>query len=151
MIKYIGKKLPDREYEIRDAVYVILRNKDKIAIVYINNVDMYNLVGGKIEDNEDEITALKRECLEEIGYDIKNIRYFDKVGSYYYLDFKDLYIEAIVTFYIADIGDKICNPIETTHELIWMDLNDAISLLYFAFHKYILEKYLDSKNILKGE
>ncbi len=49
---------------------VLNENRDKIAMQYAVNHRYYKLPGGGIEEGEDMETALKRECLEELGYDI---------------------------------------------------------------------------------
>lgn len=57
---------------------IILNDKDEVALIHIvgsdtfGDRDHYELPGGGIEENEEYITALKREIKEEIGYEIKN-------------------------------------------------------------------------------
>mgnify|MGYP000897564960 CR=1 FL=1 len=45
----------------------------------------YETPGGGIDPGEDEITALKRECYEEIGYKLKDIKKIGDVEDYYNL------------------------------------------------------------------
>ncbi len=48
----------------KDGLYVVLRNGE-------NSKYKYSLSGGGVEDNEDNVSAVKREVLEEMGIDIE--------------------------------------------------------------------------------
>ena len=76
----------------RKTVRAILTNKDKqVALLHIvgrdnfGNRDHFETPGGGIEENEDLITALRREILEEIGYTIKNIKEIGQIDIQYNL------------------------------------------------------------------
>jgi len=60
-------------FEKQEAVRAIVFNKDrnKIATQYSANHNYHKLPGGGLEGNEDLITALKRECREELGYGVE--------------------------------------------------------------------------------
>ncbi len=49
---------------------VVLDTDNNIALLHVVNEKYYKLPGGGLESQEDPITALRRECLEEIGADI---------------------------------------------------------------------------------
>ena len=57
---------------IRNEKIGIAKRKSKIS----NGI--YEFPGGKVEDNETEIEALKREIKEECGIEIENIQFFMK-------------------------------------------------------------------------
>ena len=138
---YIGSKEENKEYEKRRAVFGIIYNdKNEIAIIDIDNFG-FNLPGGKIEGNENSEEALIREVQEEIGYDIKNVKYLDTLGSYYLVNVrgKEIYCEAIADFYTAEISDKNNKKIEESHNLVWAVPNDIKDKLYFEYHRYVLE------------
>ena len=52
----------------RPSVRGIIIKDNKVAMVYSHKYDYYKFPGGGIESNEDIITALKREVLEETGF-----------------------------------------------------------------------------------
>ncbi len=143
-MKYIGEKLEGKEYKERRTTYGLISNDDgKIAII-IEHGNMYNMIGGKIEDGEDAKEALIREAKEEIGCELKNIKYLNSLGCYHYLDFLDKYELAVMDFYSADIGEKVCEPIEKDVKLVWAKPEDVADKMYFEYHRYFLEKYLEN-------
>lgn len=141
----IGKKIENRQYYKRPGAYVIIESdKDnKIAIVS-NNVDVYFFLGGGIEKNETVIESLKREVIEESGYSLKDIKLFDKVSSYCHSDTNG-YMDIDATIYIAKFEEKVADPIEKDHKLIWVDPNEYKDKLFHEYQRYILKKYVNKK------
>ena len=82
---------PRSEIKInRKTVRVILVNERKeIALLHIlgkdkfGDRDHYETIGGGVNVNEDLITSLRREVLEEVGYTIKNIKEIGKIDKTY--------------------------------------------------------------------
>ena len=143
-MKYIGEKIEGIEYKERKASYgLIFNEKEEIAVAYIKKYDMYNLIGGKIEEKENSKDALIRETKKEIGYSLKDIEYIDNLGCYYYFDIMDIYELGIMDFYKVKLDRKICNPIEEYHESVWVKPEDIVDKMYFEYHRYFLEKYLE--------
>ena len=143
-MKYIGEKLEGKEYKERRTAYGIISNEDGNIAIIIEHGYMYNMLGGKIEDNEEAKDTLIRETKEEIGYEIKNIKYLDSVRCYHYLDFLDKYELAVTDFYSAEIGEKVCEPIEKDVKLVWTKPEDVVDKMYFEYHRYFLEKYIEN-------
>jgi 8-oxo-dGTP pyrophosphatase MutT (NUDIX family) len=50
---------------------VVFNNEGNVAVLHVSNHHYYKLPGGGIEGDEDKETAFRRECLEEIGYDVE--------------------------------------------------------------------------------
>lgn len=143
-MKYIGKKLEGKEYKERKTAYVLIRDTNGNIAIILERGNMYNMIGGKIEDDESANETLIREAKEEIGCELKNIKYLESLGCYQYLDFLDKYELALMDFYSADIGEKICEPIEKDIELVWIRPENAVNKMYFEYHRYFLEKYLEN-------
>lgn len=66
---------------IRNAVRgIIINDKNEVALIHMKGKDAfgdrdhYELPGGGIEENEDFHNALRREIIEEIGYEIEGIK-----------------------------------------------------------------------------
>jgi len=117
MIK-IGDKRKDVDYSERKSSYGILKNTEgKIAVVKIANWGLI-FPGGKIEENENPQETIKRETLEETGYEIDSLEFYETVETYYEVtssktEDKDLlektkvYCHAIVDFYTGLIKTKL--------------------------------------------
>lgn len=57
---------------LRQAARAVVFDEDKnVALLHVQKDGYYKLPGGGIEQGEDILTALKRECLEEIGCHIE--------------------------------------------------------------------------------
>lgn len=142
-MEYIGEKIEGKEYKERKTVYGLISNNDGNIAIVIEHKDMYNMIGGKIEEGENAEEALIREAKEEIGCELKNIKYLNNLGCYHYLDFLDKYELAIMDFYSANIGEKICEPVEKNIELVWAKPEDVVDKMYFKYHRHFLERYLE--------
>jgi len=61
-----------KNFKVREAARAVIVNEDgKIAILNVVNEGYYKLPGGGLEEGEDKLIALQRECQEEIGSDIE--------------------------------------------------------------------------------
>lgn len=106
---------------------------------------LYNLVGGKIEEGEDGLSAAYRELKEETGISREEIRLTHLMDFCYYLP--SIKVEVYVGCLNTDFkvyGDE--------NELEWMDLNQN----FFDISKFagdgdighILEQIFSSKEVL---
>jgi 8-oxo-dGTP diphosphatase len=60
------------KFRVRKAARaVVVDKKGNIALLHVRKNNYYKLPGGGIENSENIATALKRECIEEIGCQIK--------------------------------------------------------------------------------
>lgn len=139
----IGTKLNNVTYTKRDGAYVIIERNDDDKIAIATDGTWFFL-GGGIEQGETELEALKRELLEESGYSIKNIKYFDKVTSWADGG-KRGPLDVTATFYIAEFDEKVVEPIEKTHKVLWVNANEYKDKLYHEYQRYILDKYIKIK------
>ena len=72
-----------RTYPVREAARaIVLDNENKIALLHVSKRNYYKLPGGGIEVGEDRVTALRRECQEEIGCDVEVIGEIGMITEY---------------------------------------------------------------------
>ena len=136
---YIGEKKENITYQERKCAYAILQGKeDKVGLIEVR--DEYFLIGGGIENTEDEIEALKRETIEEAGYSIKEIKKFEEVEAYY-LDKERGYLKVVATIYIAELDEYIKNPIELDHKLIWISLKERKKEMFRKYQEAVVQEY----------
>ena len=110
-IVHIGKKTFTRsKLERQDAVAILVFNEETSNFVLVrqfrypiyekNPEPIYEIPAGKIDPGEDPETAAKRELVEEIGYEVKDLNfitsYFPSVG----------YTSEKIYLYIADVENK---------------------------------------------
>lgn len=133
------------KYTKRIGAYVIIEREEdnKIGIATTIEGD-YFFLGGGLENEETEEEALKRELLEESGYSIKNVKYFDKVTAWADGGSRGP-LDVTATFYIAEFDKKIVEPTEKDHKVIWVDANEYKDKLYHEYQRYILNKYIENK------
>ena len=121
---------------IRNEKIGIAKRKSKIS----NGI--YEFPGGKVEDNETEIEALKREIKEECGIEIENIQFFMKN--------KDFQEEEI------DLSCFVCTttqePVLSVHtNFIWTTPDKIYDYPFFESDRCIVEKLIEKWPCLKEQ
>lgn len=126
-------------YTTRIGAYIIPIENKKIGV--IKTLKGYFLIGGGKDANETDEECIKRECLEEIGCNItihtkicsaETFSYHDKLG----------YFHPVQTYYTGIINEQIKDPIETDHELVWLDCNEIKNKMYVEMQNWAIEQAL---------
>lgn len=71
----ITYKKDDYQFILRTSIVIFNKYMNKILLFHVNDRNFYMLVGGKINELETSIEAVKREIQEEINLDISNIEF----------------------------------------------------------------------------
>lgn len=67
-----GSSTPPNDYHLRKAARAVVLDADgSVALLHVNRYGYHKLPGGGVKENENLVTALKREVREEIGCDIE--------------------------------------------------------------------------------
>lgn len=127
-IREFGARLDGIDYVDCPGVYAVIENNRKQIAVIVNN-NIYFLPGGGVEPGETDVEALRREILEEIGYQVLTAAEIGETIEYIeaYTDGK--YYRVRGRFYKAQIGAKIGEGVEQNHRLVWLRPKDALKLL----------------------
>jgi len=117
-----------------NRVRAIIIKDDKLLTIKRSKQDLVYFVfpGGGVEQGEDLETAIKRECKEELGVEIKVIKNFTSER------FDRGEIKQLEHFYFRDIvsgelgtGDgpeyDVNSGYEGIHEIEWLDINDLLN------------------------
>jgi 8-oxo-dGTP diphosphatase len=83
---------------------------------------------------------LHRELLEETGYTIKINQFIGTAVLYEYSPKLNTYIKGIGYFYISSLVEKICEPKEEEHHLIWMKIKEASESMLLAHQAWAIEQ-----------
>lgn len=119
-------------YKIRKASRAVVFNEEnKIAILNVSNDNYYKLPGGGIEKDEDIITALRRELIEEVGVEVDVL---DELGII--IEYRDNFKQLQISYcYLCKVVGEYQKTSFTEEEkndgfiLEWASLNEAISIL----------------------
>ncbi|WP_186429818.1 NUDIX hydrolase [Clostridium sp. BSD9I1] len=119
-------------YKIRKASRAVVFNEEnKIAILNVSNDNYHKLPGGGIERDEDIITALRRELIEEVGVEVDVL---DELGMI--IEYRDNFKQLQISYcYLCEVVGEYQETSFTEEEknngfiLEWVSLNEAISIL----------------------
>ena len=137
----------------RLAARGIIAKDDNILMIYCRHFNDYTFPGGGVENGEDEILALYRECEEEAGVKIENIRPFYKTFEKREIDEETVLLHES-HFYLCDVRSFCKQKLETYevelgYEPVWISVSDAIekdenkmSKLSDTDYKGVLEREL---------
>jgi len=137
--KSFGEKLKGVEYKDRLGAYaIIFDSNDKVAVV--QTPTGYFLLGGGLDINETHEECIKRECLEEAGLSVVVKKFICKGDKYHWSDTLEYYMHGIGYFYITDIVEKVSEPIEKDHELVWLKIDDCCEKLFLEHQAWAVRQ-----------
>lgn len=121
-----------KNYNVREAARAVVVDEDgKIALLYVTKKNYYKLPGGGIEEGEDKIIAVKRECQEEIGCDVEVV---SEIGSI--VEYRKMFnLKQTSYCYFAKVKGKKGIPEFTESEKrngfenIWLPYDEALKSL----------------------
>ena len=128
---------PDNGYtHERAIVRAIAYNDDyEVALIHLKGDDLFGhrdyfeTPGGGVKENEDFISALKRELKEEIGAEIDNIEEIGRVDDFYNL----IYRKNLNHYYLCHVTTLTKPKLEDYEakvfsEIKWFDIDTAIEV-----------------------
>jgi 8-oxo-dGTP diphosphatase len=136
-----GNKLENTEYRERIAVYGVAKNdEDEMAV--IKTPGGYFLPGGGVENSETHKECLKREFIEETGYDIEIGEYIGN-ASLYHISKTGQYMYGDGHFYFVKLKCKITEAIEEDHKMMWMEPYECMKNLRLEHQAWAISKVLN--------
>lgn len=139
--KTFGEPQPRISYEHRPGAYGIVQNSNG-EIGVIQTPRGYFLIGGGFEANETAQECLKREFLEETGYDVQIEDKICVVASYTKRLKDGRPFHPIAHCYRCSIGSKKQVPIEKNHILRWLSPQQAATMLVAEHQRYAIQRTL---------
>lgn len=146
MHKVFGVK-ENAEYIDREGAYLIPVLDNKFGV--IKTEKGYFLLGGGFDANESHEECIKRECIEETGYAavIK-----EKICSAetYTTHPKLGYFHPIQSYYVGELNEKISEPTETDHILMWFKYEEIKGKMFAEMQSWALEQYVEKLKTNSG-
>ncbi len=136
MHKIFGVK-ENINYTDRIGAYLLPIKDGKIAV--IKTPKGYFFIGGGKNDTETDAECIMRECLEEIGYKV-NIKEKICSAEAYIIHSEIGGFHPIQTYYSGELKEKITEPIESDHKLIWVKIEQLKGKMFAEMHNWVLEQ-----------
>ena len=115
MHKIFGQREKGQYYD-RSGAYLVIFSGGKTAVV--RTARGLFLLGGGIQGSENDQECIRRECLEECGCECTVKEYLASAEAFSVHDTKGLF-HPIQRYYMGDLLDKVQEPTEKDHFLIW--------------------------------
>lgn len=136
------KKIEGRIYNRRASRGIILKDS-KILLLYTERYNDYSFPGGGVDREEDLVTGLKRELVEEVGAQniqiLSEFGYVDEFRPHYKPKYD--YMHMLSYFYVCTIDEEMQPAKLEKHEIangmspVWIDIHEAIN-----HNKKVMEK-----------
>ena len=136
MHKIFGTK-EDERYVDRKGAYIIPIRGNEVGVV--ETPKGYFLLGGGLDIGETDFQCIKRECIEEAGFEVE----IDKaVGSAetYSLHPEIGYFHTIQSYYVGKLLKKVVDPIESDHVFKFVKLDDIGDKMYWKMQLWAIEQ-----------
>lgn len=131
-------------YTDREGAYLIPIQNGKIGVIQTEKG--YFLPGGGLNEGESKEACIRRECLEEIGYTV--VIKYELCSAESYCEHPEIgHFHPVQTYVVGELSEKIQQPTETNHRLIWLDIHKAHGKLFPEMQNWAVEKLLETVNL----
>ena len=123
------------DYRDRHGAYLIPCRDGQVAVIRTERG--YFLLGGGLDESESHLDCIRRECLEEAGYEPCIDGRLCSAESY--MNHPTLgYFHPIQTYYYGSLGAKVADPTEADHQLCWMDYDQIRGCMVLEMQNWAL-------------
>ena len=135
----IGERHENLKYDFRETCFGICVKNNKMLLVKKNG--QYSFIGGGVESGETHNECLRREFLEESGYELIDINPFVTIDCFWLAGGR-WPLESLANFYLVQVGEQFSNPLEEDCSIEEIDLKQVKNLLPLPYHKKALDMFL---------
>ena len=112
-------KLADKSYIERPGAYgIVINDLGELGVLRVKGE--YFLPGGGLDQGESSEEALKRECLEEAGWQIEIVRGVGQAAEYDFSQAANQYLNLVGDFYVIKVISQLRAGTEADHDLVWL-------------------------------
>jgi 8-oxo-dGTP diphosphatase len=134
-----GERIKGISYTDRPGAYAIIQDESN-AIALVRTPQGYLLPGGGVEPTEGFEAALRREIMEELGHESRIEEELCTAIQYLYSEAEHEYFRKAGHFFRARLMERICEPTEKDHELVWCSRNVTITMLAQEFQAWAVRQ-----------
>ncbi|HUJ32180.1 MAG TPA: NUDIX domain-containing protein [Candidatus Acidoferrum sp.] len=125
----------------RLCAYAIARDASG-AIALTRTRKGYFLPGGGVEPGEGLEAALRREVLEELGYAATIVKKLSCAAEFVVDNDERTQYRKVGHFFEAILTEKVAEPTERDHELVWCGAGDSVKRLAQEFQAWAVRQAL---------
>ena len=140
----LGTKFDSKKFDFRETCFGICERNGKILLTKKIVKNEIAMVGGEVLPNETHEECLKREFMEESGYEVSKIKELCTIDCFWLAGGK-WPMESLANIYIIELSNRHKTPTEEGHEPLWVSIGNALDLLPLPYHKEAIKQYLDFK------
>lgn len=137
-IPVFGTRIEGCAYVRRPSAYALVQNSGGEWALVRTPRGCF-LPGGGIEPHETPQETVERESREECGFVLHSGRVIAQAIQFVYSSQENEYFEKICDFVEAELIDMVA-PVEDDHELIWLDLGEAVKSLSHESHRWAIAR-----------
>jgi 8-oxo-dGTP diphosphatase len=134
-----GERIKGFSYIDRPGAYAIIQDESN-AIALVRTPQGYLLPGGGVEPNEDFEVTLQREIMEELGHESRIEEKICTAIQYFYSEAEHEYFKKVGHFFRARLMERICEPTEKDHEVVWCSCDASIMTLAQEFQAWAVRR-----------
>lgn len=138
-MEQFGKAIEGKTPQDRPGAYGVAFQEGRLLVVEVER--KLHLPGGALLEGERPEEALRREVLEETGYEV--VRAIPLAQARQYVAAPEGYFNKICAFFAIDVGERLRNFYSPGHSPEWVPVDDAIPSLTEDASAWAVQRYLE--------
>jgi len=133
-----GDRIAGQHYQPRPGSYAVIRNGENQVAIVLTPLG-YFLPGGGAQPGETPEATLRREILEECGYEIVSIEPLAFATQYVFAE-REGYFAKQCSFFQAKLAGRAAQQTEDDHQLVWLAISAAAETLTHASQSWAVSQ-----------